>query len=328
MFDPAQPPRLRIGLVNNMPDSAYAATERQFETLVREAAGDRPIELVRFHFHATPRSELAAAALAVRSRPASDIVIAGLDAVIVTGAEPKAAHLNDEPYWAEFKALTDYVRATRLPAVWSCLATHAALLHVVGIARRRRDTKLSGVFSFSADPSHPFNDGAKVIRTPHSRWNALPLEDLHAAGAHLLSVSEHTGADTFTLDAMPGSLFLQGHPEYDSDTLAREYRRDINRYLAGEQAFMPSLPANLFDYDTELALKEMTAAGPDSELLGALDKLLASPVPTPPWRNDAVALYRMWLNHSVLSQQPIVTIRGNYAYDSRHSDRLHRPGHL
>ncbi len=328
MFDPAQPPRLRIGLVNNMPDSAYAATERQFEALVREAAGDRSVELVRFHFHATSRSELAAAALAVRSRPASDIVIAGLDAIIVTGAEPKAAHLNDEPYWAEFKALTDYVRATRLPAVWSCLATHAALLHVAGIVRRRRDTKLSGVFSFHVDPVHPLNDGVRAVRTPHSRWNALPVEDLYAAGAHMLSVSEAIGADAFTLDAMAGSLFLQGHPEYDFDTLAREYRRDVNRYLAGEQAFMPSLPANLLDYDTEVQLREMTAAGPDSDLLGTLDELLANPSPLPPWRNDAVALYRMWLNHSVLSQLPIVTIRGSYTYDSRHSDRLHRPGQL
>ena len=327
MFDPAQPPRLRIGLVNNMPDTAFSATERQFETLIREAAGDQPLELVRFHFHATPRSELAAASLAVRSRPASDIVIAGLDAVIITGAEPKALHLDEEPYWAEFTGLCDYVRLSRLPAVWSCLATHAALLHVAGVTRRRRDTKLSGVFSFAVASGHALNDGRKAIRTPHSRWNALPLDDLNAAGAHILSASEVTGADAFTMDAMPGSLFLQGHPEYDADTLAREYRRDVNRYLAGEQAFMPSLPANLFDYDTEVQFGEMTAAGPDSELLGFLDAWLARPTPVPSWRNDAVALYRMWLNHSILSQISTTTLRGN-AYDSRHSNRLQRPGHL
>ena len=326
MFDPAQPPRLRIGLVNNMPDSAYAATERQFESLVRDAAGDQSVELVRFHFHATPRSELAAAALVVRSRPASDIVIAGLDAVIVTGAEPKAPHLSDEPYWAEFTALCDYVRLSRLPAVWSCLATHAALLHVAGVARRRAETKLSGVFSFTVNPDHPLAS-AKSMSTPHSRWNALPVADLHAAGARLLSHSDHTGADAFTLDAMPGSLFLQGHPEYDADTLAREYRRDVNRYLAGEQAAMPSLPANLFDYATEVGLREMTAAGPDSDLLTTLDALLGRPGSVPPWRSDAVALYRMWLNHSVLSQKSSVTLRGN-TYDSRHSDRFQRPGHL
>ena len=257
----------------------------------------------------------------------------------------KPRNWTRKPYWAEFTALCDYVRLSRLPAVWSCLATHAALLHVAGVARRRRDTKLSGVFSFAVDAGHALNDERKTVRTPHSRWNALPLEDLEAAGARCLSASQTTGADAFTLETMAGSLFLQGHPEYDHDTLAREYRRDVNRYLAGEQAFMPCLPANLFDYDTEVQFKEMTAAGPDSELLDFLDAWLARPAQTPPWRNDAVALYRMWLNHSVLSQVArdpksdshfsgklrvnltSNTIRGN-TYDSRHPDRLQRPGHL
>ena len=29
-------------------------------------------------------------------------------------------------------------------------------------------------------------------------------------------------------------VFLQGHPEYDANSLAREYRRDMDRYMRGE----------------------------------------------------------------------------------------------
>jgi len=291
---------MRIGLVNNMPDAAYGATERQFKGLLREAADGAAVELVRFHFTATPRSELAAASLAARSRPACEIAGAGLDAIIVTGAEPRAARLDEEPYWPEFTRLCDIVQAIGLPAVWSCLATHAALLHVAGVERRRRDAKLSGVYSFAVNQDHPWSDDLpRSIRTPHSRWNALPVAELVDAGAHMLTASDHTGADAFTLDAMPGSLFLQGHPEYDADTLAREYRRDVNRYLAGEQPNMPGIPANLFDYDTETALREHTAAGADASLLSLLDDLLAGAHPVPPWRPAAVALYRLWLRHGI-----------------------------
>ena len=42
-------------------------------------------------------------------------------------------------------------------------------------------------------------------------------------------------------------MFWQGHPEYDRDTLAREFRRDMLRYLRGERAKAPHLPAHYFD---------------------------------------------------------------------------------
>ncbi len=53
------------------------------------------------------------------------------------------------------------------------------------------------------------------------------------------------GVDMFVKEWLALQVFLQGHPEYDADTLAREYRRDVGRFLAGERADAPAPPAGL-----------------------------------------------------------------------------------
>ena len=93
---------LTIGLVNNMPDGAVQATERQFVGLLEEAAGSLPIRLKLYTLPGVPRSELMAA-ISVRasiaaSTPYMDEV---LDGLIVTGTEPRASRLEDEPYWQD-----------------------------------------------------------------------------------------------------------------------------------------------------------------------------------------------------------------------------------
>src|SRR5579863_6177914 len=90
---------LTIGLVNNMPDAALDATERQFIDLVRAAS---PGLIVRFKLFAVPeipRSEQAHLALAARYREVSELWDTQLDGLIVTGNEPRAPSLRDEPYW-------------------------------------------------------------------------------------------------------------------------------------------------------------------------------------------------------------------------------------
>ena len=42
-------------------------------------------------------------------------------------------------------------------------------------------------------------------------------------------------------------VFFQGHPEYDTDTLAREYRRDVGRFLRGERDNFPATPRGYFN---------------------------------------------------------------------------------
>ena len=84
---------LTIGLVNNMPDAALKATERQFMRLLRQAAGDIRID---FHCFALPSVNRSQTAKWRVDRQYTDIADLGrlkFDGLIVTGAEPNAATL-------------------------------------------------------------------------------------------------------------------------------------------------------------------------------------------------------------------------------------------
>ncbi len=76
----------------------------------------------------------------------SQLVSAELDAVIVTGAEPKEADLKDEPFWLALTNLLDWIDREGPSSAFSCLASHAAVLHYDGIERRLLADKCFGLF--------------------------------------------------------------------------------------------------------------------------------------------------------------------------------------
>jgi homoserine O-succinyltransferase len=96
------------------------------------------------------------------------------------------------------------------------------------IVRRRQPIKLPGVFEAEAVASHELVEGFGARTSiPHSRYNGLDEGELAAKGYVMLTRSREGGVDMFVLEEESLSVFLQGHPEYDADTLAREYRRDV-----------------------------------------------------------------------------------------------------
>src|SRR5439155_3718197 len=89
------------------------------------------------------------------------------------------------------------------------------------------------------------------FRIPHSRWNSVSEEDLVSRGYSVLTRIAGGGVDAFIKDENSLFVFFQGHPEYEADTLLREYRRDVSRYLNNEAAAYPSIPLGYFDSNTE-----------------------------------------------------------------------------
>jgi homoserine O-succinyltransferase len=297
-------PLIRVALVNNMPDAALLATERQFSARLEEAAGEACE--VRLDLYALPgvsRGDLARASLRERYRWTDALEKAGADAVIVTGCEPRSANLRDEPYWGDFARLVDWAATNTSSALFSCLAAHAAVLHLDGVERRRAGAKLSGVFAFEKVADDPLTAGIEgPVRHPHSRHYGLPPEDLAAKGYRILTRSPQAGADIFLRDFLGGGtsrfVFLQGHPEYDAETLLREYRRDFGRFLRGEQAAAPACPQGYFDPQVQHALQALTLGarrGRVAEALTSLDEITAQFRPEAVWRENAVRLYRNWL---------------------------------
>ncbi len=142
--------RLAIGLLNNMPDAALKATERQFARLLAVASGATDVRLHLFSLDSVPRGAAAKAYLAGRYGGLAALEATALDGLIVTGAEPVAPSLTDEPYWSELTRVVDWAEQNTASTIWSCLAAHAAVLHLDGIARRRLPEKRFGLYECTA----------------------------------------------------------------------------------------------------------------------------------------------------------------------------------
>jgi homoserine O-succinyltransferase/O-acetyltransferase len=293
---------LTLGLVNNMPDAALDATERQFLALVRAATADTIVRFKLFSISEVPRGAETRARMVERYRDVADLWDTRLDGLIVTGTEPRAEALKDEPYWPTLSKLVAWARENTTSTIWSCLAAHAAVLHADGIERRPFKDKLFGIFDGETLAPHPLLIGAPLrLSLPHSRCNNLPEVALAASGYRLLVGSAAVGADTFVRDAPGRSLFVffQGHPEYEAHTLAREYRRDVGRFLRGEQAHFPKPPQGYFN-DAATALVEafqLRAVGERSERLIAdfpMVDIEAGLKNT--WRRAAVRIYENWID--------------------------------
>src|SRR5260370_24091306 len=128
-----------LGLVNNMPDAALESTERQFLELLRAAAGDIPVRLRLFALPDVPRTDAGRAHLSAGYANLDELWDSRLDGLIVTGTEPRAPELNDEPYWDSFVNLLQWAQLNTASTICSCLAAHAAVLHMDGVHRQALD---------------------------------------------------------------------------------------------------------------------------------------------------------------------------------------------
>ena len=290
---------IAIGLINNMGDEALKATERQFGSLVSEAAGGIDVSLRVFALKSTRRSARALDYINTRYEPASAAMDGDLDGLIITGAQPQADRLSDEPYWEELAEVIDWAKVHTTSTILSCLAAHAGVLYLDGVERRPLPKKCTGVFGFTAERTHSLVGKQNRMRLiPHSRYNGLSRNELEQAGYVILTSSPECGVDSFVKSFGSQFVFLQGHPEYDANSLAREYRRDMDRYLRGETEREPVRPRGYFEAKAEAELRaiERTAHGARCRTqindLSIIDALAPA---EPAWREAAIAFYRSWL---------------------------------
>jgi len=165
---------LTIGLINNMPDSALQATERQFTRLLEGAAGNHRVHLHCFSLPSVKRSQPAKSRVDRQYADIADLGRLKIDGLIVTGAEPSAATLPEEPFWQELTGIIDWAEANTRSTIWSCLAAHAAVLHLDGIERQRLNAKCSGVFDCAKIDDHWLTENVpSPLKVSHSRLNAL-----------------------------------------------------------------------------------------------------------------------------------------------------------
>lgn len=303
-----------VGLVNNMPDAALESTETQFTRLLQAAAGPHSVRLRFYRLPEVPRAPAALAGLAARGYwHIDDLHCAPPDALIVTGMEPSGRALPEEPYWPRFVEVLEWADANTASSICSCLAAHAAVLHFDGVQRQRLANKLFGVFQHGVVPEHPFMAGVEApLSLPHSRWNDLPIEALRESGYTILSSSNDTGADTFIRQRRSLLLCFQGHPEYEDVTLLKEYRRDVGRFLRGEQALYPLQPRDYFSPATSGVLdqfRERALKDPRPQLLADFPTSAAAQHLSNPWAGAAALIYGNWLGYIAAAARPKTSAR-------------------
>jgi homoserine O-succinyltransferase len=293
---------MKVGLVNNMPDSALISTERQLFDLLNASAGRMPVRLRLYTLPMIPRSDWGRQYMGRHYFDLDDLWDRDLDGIIVTGTEPRAHYLAEEPYWRALGKVIDWAKDHTISSAWSCLAVHAAVLYLDRIDRHQLGRKRIGIFNHSKVLDHPLMKNAPAqLRIPHARWNEISEEALAQTGYHVLTRSADAGADMF-VKHQKNSLFVffQGHPEYDTHSLLGEYRRDVGRFLRHEIEFYPTMPTGYFDDHAEQLLTIFQKRA----LLDRRGELLAS-FPTErvaanlknSWHAVAKCIYRNWIQY-------------------------------
>jgi homoserine O-succinyltransferase/O-acetyltransferase len=289
--------RWTCALVNNMPDAAYCATERQFVGLLAAGSGSETVALTRYAMAGVPRGERIQARIAAECRPLEDIFSDPPDLLVVTGSNPIESGIEDEPYWSDLHGLLKWSSENVQAMVLSCLSAHAALAVFDGVERTTLPVKCTGVFAQEVDRTHPLVTGVYgSVFLPHSRLNAVPKEAVVRAGYSVALQSEEVGWSVVTKTVGQSEVVLvQAHPEYDPSSLVREYARDVRRYAGHEHDQLPCLPLDCVtgpDWDRLRRLHERIVSGErDPALVAAFPFDEVSTRAPWPWRGAAQRLY-------------------------------------
>lgn len=295
---------VHIAFVNNMPSPAFDATEQQFVGLLESAAhelGDVTVRLSRHALTGLERTAEVERRLARDYRPIELMYSERPDGLIVTGTEPLADDLRSEPYWGALAELIGWAEGGAASGLLSCLAAHAAALLFDGIERETLPAKCSGVFVQEVSTDHPLTEGlGRLVHMPHSRLNDLPSACLQAGGyTNLIESPEMNWTVAVKDRGCCTFVLVQGHPEYSTTSLLREYRRDMQRFLRGERGALPAIPVGYIDADSHRLLESFEARA----LERPSDPEIMSEFPFEPvaerlvntWQGSATRLYANWL---------------------------------
>ncbi|MHB8623147.1 MAG: homoserine O-succinyltransferase MetA [Sulfuricaulis sp.] len=292
---------LHIGLLNMMPDAALAATERQFFRLVGEANQIAQFYMHPFTLKDIKRSAEAEAYVGQYYETFDQIKAQGLDALIITGANVTQPDLSLEPFWKPLINVIDWAYDNVASTLCSCLATHAVLQFRYGKNRRPLGFKRWGVYSHRVvDRRHPLVSEVNTrFDVPHSRFNQIDREQFEAAGLHILVESDAAGVHLATSADRFRIVFFQGHPEYDTISLFKEFKREVRRFVKNERKDYPPFPENYFGLITEAILEEhrdwLIAAKNRGAPIPELPESIVVPGLDNTWHDTAEAVINSWI---------------------------------
>ncbi|MBO4903686.1 MAG: homoserine O-succinyltransferase [Lachnospiraceae bacterium] len=198
------------------------------------------------------------------------------DGMIITGAPLEHVDYEDVAYWDELCAIMDWTTTHVHCTYYLCWGAYAAFYYFYGIRHKFYDTKLSGIYAHRVLKPHSplFRGFDDVFYAPQSREIYVTHEQIRdIAELEIMADSDEAGVTIVkTLDSR--RFFVTCHAEYDADTLANEYKRDLDKGMD------PQIPKNYFPGDDPAAQ------------------------PVVNWRSTGQLLYTNWLNYYVYQSTP------------------------
>ncbi len=293
---------LHIGLLNMMPDAALEATERQFFHLIGESNQIAQFYLHPFTLDELERSNEGQAHINKYYQSFDDIKKEGLDALIITGANMIGSELAEQPFWQPLSEVLAWAYDNVTSTLCSCLTTHAVLQFRYKQKRTMLPSgKRWGVYPHRVvDRKHPLVAGVNTrFDVPHSRFNEIFPEQFNEAGLKILVESEDGDVHLAVSEDGFRLVFFQGHPEYDSISLMKEYKREVGRYINGEIKEYPPFPENYFSLKCQTILEEYqdnlnTALAENSEIPVFPENLII-PFLDNTWHDTAEAVINNWI---------------------------------
>lgn len=302
---------LHIGMLNMMPDAALEATERQFLRLVGSCNRIAQFYIHLFTFAEIPRGDKARAHIDRYYQDFEQLKQEGLDAIILSGANPAAPDIKDEPFWQPLGEVITWASKNVCSVMCSCLATHAVVQQLWGIQRYKLADKRWGVYANRiTNATHPLIANINTrFDAPHSHMYEVNANQFEQKNLTVLAKSKE--ADLHLAVSPDGFrfVFLQGHPEYDAVSLFKEYKREVARYVNAERATYPPFPENYF-YDEARAILEqykmqVERARGDYSRLPRFPEAEVEPWVDNTWSDTGKAIINNWLGliYQVANQQ-------------------------
>ena len=263
---------LKIVILNLMP------TKIETETQLLRLLGNTPlqvdVELLQMATHVSKNTSITH--LNTFYKTFADIRDEKFDGMIITGAPVERMDFSEVDYWPELCDIMAWSRSNVYSTMHICWGAQAALHYHFGIQKHPLPQKLSGVFLHKVlEPLHPLVRGFDdKYYAPHSRYTEVSRADIEAhPELTVLTYSSKAGVH-IAVNKNGRQIFVMGHAEYDRETLANEYFRDLKKGIH------PQIPENYF---------------PDNEVYAK-----------PPfmWRSHASLLFSNWLNYYVYQQTP------------------------
>lgn len=290
---------LHIGFCNLMPDAALEATERQWFRLIGESNRVAQIFIHPFSLPVFERGEEAQKHIDAHYDNFEQLKKDGLDALIVTGAnEETNPHVSDINTWGALKELLEWSYDNVASTICSCLASHALMTYYHDQKPSWRNTKQWGVFSHKVtDRTHPLIRGMNTkLDAPHSRFSEITRTQFDQAGMTTLIESDEGGVHMAVSKDGFRQICLQGHPEYDTFSLLKEYRRDVGWYQDGAIDYYPLFPKNYFETETQTILENLKTKIMNGKKVefpeSAIEKELHNT-----WADSARSMLAGWIGH-------------------------------